>query len=313
MEAYPTKVRELVLGAYDDGVVTAEIVGRFKVSPSWARRVSQRWREEGLRVATQQKHGPDPKLTSVHRQQLMDLVKETPDVTLTELKECLSIPVSISTIARALTDMKLTFKKKSVHASEQGRPDVKQKREDWEECLPGLDVEKLVFLDESGINTAMARRYGRCLEGERLVASAPAGQYHNNTLLSALRLDGVVAPMVLDGPVNAESFAGYVEQSLVPELEAGDVVIMDNLPAHKSVRVTQAIEGAGCILVYLPPYSPDFNPIENMWSKVKAWLRKVAPRTFDTVVDAVKHALLAVTPSDCEGYFDHCGYDATPN
>ena len=104
---------------------------------------------------------------------------------------------------------------------------------------------------------------------------------------------------------------GYIEQSLVPELEPGDIVIMDNLPAHKSLRVTQAIEGAGCLLVYLPPYSPDFNPIENMWSKVKALLRKAAARTFETIVDAVKDALLAITPEDCRGYFCHCGYNAT--
>jgi transposase len=189
---------------------------------------------------------------------------------------------------------------------------VKRKREDWEQCVPGLDLEKFVFLDECGINTAMARRYGRCPQGERLVDSAPAGQWQSNTLLSAMRLTGVVAPMVLDGPINSESFASYIEQSLVLELEPGDTLVMDNLPAHKSQRVTQAIEDAGCTLVYLPPYSPDFNPIENMWSKVKARLRKAAARTFGSIVDAVRDALLAVTPEDCQGYFGHCGYDATP-
>ena len=188
---------------------------------------------------------------------------------------------------------------------------MKAKREEWEQCLPGLDPEKLVFLDESGINTIMARHHGRCLQGERLVDSAPAGQWQSNTLLAAVRLDGVVAPMVLDGPVNGDSFASYIEESLVAELEPGDIVIMDNLPAHKSQRVTQAIEGAGCLLVYLPPYSPDFNPIEKMWSKVKAWLRKVKARTFDGLVHAVGDALRTVTAEDRQGYFSHCGYDAT--
>jgi len=190
---------------------------------------------------------------------------------------------------------------------------VKLKRADWEECLPGLDLSKLVFFDESGVNTIMARLYGRCLQGQRLVDSAPAGYYRTYTLMSAIRLDGVVAPMLLDGPVNGETFAGYVEECLVPALHAGDILVMDNLPAHKSVRVTEAVEGAGCTLVYLPPYSPDFNPIENMWSKVKAILRSLGARTFDTVVDAVAKALHAITPDDCEGYFRHCGYDATPN
>ena len=188
---------------------------------------------------------------------------------------------------------------------------MKRKREDWEHCLPGLDLDKLAFFDESGVNTIMARRYGRCLQGQRLVDSAPAGYYQTYTLMSAVRLDGVVAPLLLDGPVNAETFVGYVEECLIPELRAGDILIMDNLPAHKNPRVTQVVEGAGCTLVYLPPYSPDLNPIENMWSKVKAILRSTAARTFDTVVDAARTALLAITPEDCEGYFHHCGYDDT--
>jgi transposase len=176
-----------------------------------------------------------------------------------------------------------------------------------------LDLNRLVFFDESGVNTIMEKLYGRCLQGERLVDSVPAGCYQTYTLMSAIRLDGVVAPMLLDGPVNGETFAGYVEECLVPELQAGDMLIMDNLPAHKSVRVTQAVENSGCTLVYLPPYSPDFNPIENMWSKVKAILRTAAARTIDTVVDAVATALDAITLEDCDGYFRHCGYDATPN
>jgi transposase len=185
---------------------------------------------------------------------------------------------------------------------------VKAQREIWERCLPGLDLSRLVFLDECGINTLMARLCGRCPQGKRLVDSSPAAYWQTTTLVSAVRLDGVIAPMMLTGAMNGDSFAGYVEQSLITELTHGDIVIMDNLSSHKSQRVTDAIEGAGCTLVYLPPYSPDFNPIENMWSKVKALLRKVGARTFATLVDAVRDALLAVTPEDCDGYFEHCGY-----
>ena len=173
---------------------------------------------------------------------------------------------------------------------------MKQKREDWELCLAGLDLNKLVFFDESGVNTLMARHRGRCPKGKRLVDSAPAGRYAMLTLMSAVRLEGVVAPMLLDGPVNAETFAGYVEECLVPALEADDILIMDNLPAHKSARITQAVEDAGCKLVYLPPYSPDLNPIENMWSKVKASLRETAARTFDALVDGVKNAAACHQP-----------------
>lgn len=188
---------------------------------------------------------------------------------------------------------------------------MKRQRQDWEECLPGLDLDKLVFFDESGVNTLMARTRGRSPEGKRLVDSAPAGRYETLTLMSAVRLDGVVAPLLLDGPVNAETFAGYVEDCLVPALEAGDILIMDNLPAHKSVRITRAVEMAGCVLVYLPPYSPDLNPIENMWSKVKASLRKTAARSFGGLLDAVAEALRSITIEDCAGYFDHCGYGDT--
>jgi len=189
---------------------------------------------------------------------------------------------------------------------------VRALREIWAACVPGLDLDKLVFLDECGVNTAMFRRYGRCPRGERLVDAQPAGHRRNNTLLAGLRLDGVVAPMVLDGPVDGESFAGYVERCLVPELRPGDIVVMDNLPAHKGARIEAAIGGAGCRLAYLPPYSPDLSPIEPMWSKVKSGVRTAAARTLDALVEAVRAALLSVTPEDCEGYFEHCGYDATP-
>lgn len=186
---------------------------------------------------------------------------------------------------------------------------MRRLRENWTACVPGVDADKLVFLDESGVNTAMFRRYGRSSQGERLVDAAPAAHWQSNTLLSAIRLgEGVVAPMVLDGPVTGASFAAYVEQTLTPELRPGDIVVMDNLPAHKNGAVAKAIKRAGCRLVYLPPYSPDLNPIEPMWSKVKSVVRRAAARTFDTLVDAVRDALLSVTAEDCEAYFEHCGY-----
>ena len=188
---------------------------------------------------------------------------------------------------------------------------MKRKREDWEYCLPGLDLDRLVFLDECGINTLMARLRGRCPQGKRLVDSSSAACWQTTTLVSAVRLDGAVAPMMLPGPINGDSFAGYVEMFLVGELRPGDIVIMDNLPSHKSPRVSEAIEGARSTLAYLPPYSPDFNPIENMWSKVKACLRKAGARTYDALVDAVGNALRAVSPEDCDGYFEHCGYCET--
>jgi len=189
---------------------------------------------------------------------------------------------------------------------------VKREREDWEDSLPGLDLDRLVFLDECGINLTMARLFGRSPRGQRLVDAMPDGRWQNYTLVSAVRLDGALAPMLMRGAVNGDAFATYVEEVLAPALRPGDILVVDNLSAHKSERVTRAVAAAGCSLVYLPPYSPDFNPIENVWSKVKAWLRKTGARTFDALVDAVGEALLTVTPDDCEGYFEHCGYGDTP-
>lgn len=188
---------------------------------------------------------------------------------------------------------------------------MRRERADWADSLPGLDLDRLVFLDECGINTQMARLHGRCRQGTRLVDSSPAASWKTVTLLSAVRLAGVTAPMMVPGAINGESFAGYVEQFLVRELKPGDIVVMDNLPSHKSRRVSDAVEGAGCSLVYLPPYSPDLNPIENMWSKVKSCLRKAGARTYESLIDAVRDALLEVTPADCDGYFEHCGYAET--
>jgi transposase len=191
---------------------------------------------------------------------------------------------------------------------------VTARRHDWEQSLPGLDVEDLIFLDESAVNTAMVRARGRCARGERLVTSAPAGLWQTSTLVAAVALDdGVVAPMVIDGPLNGESFAQYVESTLAPALRPGRIVVMDNLPVHKGKRVADAIAACGCTLVFLPPYSPDLNPIEHVWSKVKALLRAAAARTFDAVVAAAGDALRAITPADCDGYFSHCGYDALPS
>ena len=154
----------------------------------------------------------------------------------------------------------------------------------------------------------MARRYGRALRGWRLRLGVPHGRWKTTTFVAGLRTSGVVAPFVLDGPINRSAFETYVEQVLVPELCSGDVVILDNLSSHKGARVRALIEAVGASLLYLPPYSPDFNPIEPMWSKVKQGLRSAAARTADALQDAVTAALQSITPSDCEGFFRHCGY-----
>ena len=154
----------------------------------------------------------------------------------------------------------------------------------------------------------MCRRRGRSPIGQRLVAKVPHGHWKTNTIISAVGLRGAFAPAVFDGPTDHEIFRAYVQQVLTRELRRGDIVIMDNLQPHKAAGVREAIEAAGAMVLYLPPYSPDFNPIENLWSKLKTHLRSVAARTFDDLCDAIAAGLQMISAADCRGFFNHCGY-----
>lgn len=158
------------------------------------------------------------------------------------------------------------------------------------------------------MSTDMTRLRGRANVGERLVAKVPGSHWHTSTIIAAVRLSGVFAPAIFDGPTDTEVFRAYVEQVLAKALSPGDVVIMDNLAPHKAAGIKEAIEVAGATVLYLPPYSPDFNPIECLWSKVKQFVRSTNARTFDTLSDGVAAALDTVSPSDCQGYFSSCGY-----
>ena len=184
-----------------------------------------------------------------------------------------------------------------------------KKREAWFEGQIDLDPGRLVFVDETGADTRMARLRGRAPKGERCRASVPHGHWKTTTFTGALRLSGMTAPMVLDGPMDGEWFLAYVTQVLAPTLSPGDIVIMDNLPAHKVHGVRQAVEGCGARLEYLPPYSPDFNPIEQAISKLKAGLRKAASRTIDALWDAIATTIKTIKPSDCANYFANSGYE----
>jgi len=203
----------------------------------------------------------------------------------------------------------LDIQKKSAHALEQDRPDILKRRRDWFEGQLDLDPAKLVFIDETGLSTKMARLRGRAPRGERCRAGVPHGHWKTTTFTGALRLTGMTAPFVYDGAMNGTVFLAYVDQVLVPTLSEGDVVVMDNLPAHKAAGIRDAIEAAGARLLYLPPYSPDFNPIENAFSKLKALMRAKAERTIAGLWDAVGAVLECFTPDECENYFKAAGYD----
>jgi transposase len=200
--------------------------------------------------------------------------------------------------------------KKSAHAAEQDRPDILKRRQAWFDGQLDLDPERLVFIDETGASTKMARLRGRAPRGQRLRAGVPHGHWKTTTFTGALRLSGMTAPMVLDGPMTRAWFLAYVEQVLCPTLRPGDIVILDNLPAHKGPAIRNAVEAAGATLRFLPPYSPDFNPIENAFAKLKALLRKAAARTLDDLWSVIGKSLDGFTPQECANYFEAAGYDA---
>jgi transposase len=185
-----------------------------------------------------------------------------------------------------------------LRAAEQDRADIAQARDEWRAGQPDLNPENLVFIDETGAKTNLTRLYGRAPRGQRLVAPVPHGHWMTTTFVAALRHDEITAPCVFDGPMDGASFLIYVEHFLAPTLRRGDVVVMDNLASHKVAGVKETIEGAGATLRYLPAYSPDLNPIEQAFAKLKAALRKAAARTFDALAEAIAQALADFTAQE---------------
>lgn len=200
--------------------------------------------------------------------------------------------------------------KKTVHASEQERPDVKAAREAWRKAQPSLDPAHLVFIDETGTATDMARTRGRGPKGERVLGRVPYGHWKTTTFIAGLRTTGLIAPFVIDRPTDRDVFLTYVARCLVPELRPGDIVVMDNLPAHKVDGVCRMIEATGARLLYLPAYSPDLNPIEMAFSKLKALLRKAAERSVSTLWDRIGIILDDFNQAECQNFFKHAGYAA---
>ena len=172
-----------------------------------------------------------------------------------------------------------------------------------------MDASRFVFLDETGLTTKMTRLYGRSRRGERLVGAVPHGHWHTTTFIAGLRQSGIIAPMVLDVPMTGAAFRAYVEQALAPELQPGDVVVMDNLAAHKMAGIEEAIAAAGANLLYLPPYSPDLNPIEQLIAQLKALLRKAAARTKEVLWATTGQLLDLILPSECRNYLANSGYE----
>ncbi len=281
-----------------------QLARRFSVSVSFITRLLALRRQTGSLAPRPHQGGPPPLLGPQQLQHLQQLVADQPDAILEELAQPLAC--SPTTVWRALRQLKITRKKKVLRANERDRLDVQQKRQEFQQELAGLDPHRLVFVDEMGATTALGRLYGRSPKGERVHGSVP-GHWESLTLISGMRLGGVVAPFAFPGATDTDAFRTYTEKVLRPELRAGDVVLWDNLKPHKNREVIAAVARAGARVLPIPPWSPDLTPIEKMFAKVKGALRTLAARTKETLMGALGKALDSVRVPDILGWFRSCG------
>ncbi|MXO47282.1 IS630 family transposase [Erythrobacter vulgaris] len=305
-------LRSRLLGAVDAGMSCRSAADRFGVAPSTAIRWQEQRRATGNFAPKPQGGTTRSRRVEEYREMILALWEARKDITLDELRAELSgigLVVANSTLHRFFVRHGITRAKKTGHAIEQDRPDVLSQRPAWFEGQLDFDPERLVFIDETWTATDMTRSHGRCARGERLRMGFPHGHRKTTTLVAGLRMSGMIAPMVLDGPINGDWFEAYVVQVLVPELRCGDIVIMDNLSSHKRASVRELIEAAGATLLSLPPYSPDFNPIEKAFVRLKAMLRKAAERTVSGLWDLIGRLVDLFQPDESANYFSSCGYD----
>jgi transposase len=303
MKAISEDLRKRILETIERGDGSLrQIARRFLVSVSFITRLLQLHRSTGSLEPRPHGGGNPAVLSPKNLEQLRELVQKQPDATLEELRQRLGVSCSLMTLSRALRKLGLPRKKKIPRSQEQDRPDVQEQRQEFCAKLAGVDPRRLVFVDESGANTAMTRTHGRAPVGQRVYTNTP-GRWESITMTCGLRLSGVTAPLAFRGATNTDIFETYVQEVLVPELKPGDVVIWDNLKPHKSEEAIEAIEAAGARVEPLPPWSPDLTPIEEMVSKVKGAMRSAGARTTNAVYWAFASALDQVTLNDIAGWF----------
>jgi transposase len=307
---YSDDLRERVVAAIEAGHTREEVAELYNMALSTVGGFIKRKRETGS-VSPDRFGGYKTFSLEPHTDLVKELVAEQPDSTLAELQARLGkekVKVSQSGISRFLHHINLTFKKKSVHAAEQDRPDVAAARKALRKEQPTLDPKQLVFIDETAATTKMTRLYGRAPQGKRLIDKVPHGHWKTTTFICGLRYDGVTAPFVLDGPMDGAHFLAYVEQILAPTLKKGQIVFLDNVSTHKVDGIEEAIEARGARAVFLPAYSPDLNPIEQLFARLKSFLRKMKARTVEKLWRAISSFLKKVSKDECKAYLANSGY-----
>lgn len=307
MKAYSQDLRERVIRALDQGMSQREAARIFGVSEPSVKRYLKLRRETGSlapkKIPGRPKRKIGPLLDGLRSQ-----LEAHPDATLEEhcrLWEAeTGTKVSSSTMGRAIERLEWTRKKKSIEASERKEED----RQKWRSLTYDLDTSKFRIIDETGSNLALTRLYARAPRGKRARGIIPRKRGKNVTMITDLSLHGLGEAFMIDGAVNGDLFEAYIEHIFVPTLSSGEIVMMDNLSAHKGKKVRQLIEAKGCFLLFLPAYSPDLSPIEEAFSKVKNFLRSIGARTREELYKAIEDAMLTITVNDIRGWFRHCGY-----
>jgi len=309
MQPIPVYLRRKIVRAYHNGGSAADVAYRFGISSQSVRNYV-RLDEEGDLAPKPRSGGPKTALNDDDRRRLRETVDAHPDATLEELIEMCGFDVSDSTLSRELTKIDRPRKRKVPRASEQSEERTQQKRQEWSKRTEDIDPKRLVFIDEMGITTKMTRLYARAPANVRVYTDVPHRHYQSLTVLGGMRLGGAgnLPVMVYPGGTTTERMLEYVTGTLADVLEKGSIVVADNLASHKANRVREAVEEQDAEIWFLPPYSPDLNPIERMWSKAKTWLRKTKAKTEEVLRKAASEAIATVTNSDIRNWFDHADY-----
>lgn len=307
MKAYSLDLRERVVRAVDRGYKRTDIIKLFGVSRATIKRYLKQRRETGHLGRKPIPGRPAKKSAPLHAG-LVAQLETSPDATLEmhcqSWEQTSGVRVSTSMMSRAIRRVGWTRKKKTLGATERDE----EARAAWQEQRARLDATKLVVIDECGTHIGLTPLYARAPKGKRAYGKVPRNRGKNLTLIAALSWAGIGESMLIEGSANAVAFEQYIEQILAPCLTAGQMVLMDNLAAHKSARVEEVIQARGCQLLFLPSYSPDFSPIEETFSKLKTFLRRAGARTREALQEAIVQALQTVTAQDAQGWFQHGGY-----
>lgn len=317
MKPYSVDFRRKIIEVYEqEGNSIRKLAERFRVAKSFIQKLLKQYRETGNLEPAPQGGSPPAKLKKEELITLIEIIEKKNDATLEELcnflEEETGIRVSRATMGRITQNLNYSVKKKTLYAAEKGSERVQKERLDFWETLRDIPVEDLIFIDESGVNLALVRLYGRALKGERARGKKPQKRGENVSILTALSLEEVVTSRNIYGAVNSVTFEAFIAKDLVPELWKNACVVMDNAKFHQGEMIRELIEKAGAKLIYLSPYSPEFSPIENFWSKVKAILKKLKPRTYKDLTDAINQAMFQVTKEDIRNWFTHCCYCTSP-